>query len=484
MKSNGLLKILVPVLVVVVIMVMMRACSGGGGDRETSGPQADPTLELTQDELRALGVEGDTPQDTVATLVGQVQSMRDDLERSRAESEALRQQNERLGEQARNVDQQIESALRAERQRQEATARQQGREDQGMLSTLQRQLNQLQRRVEDRGDQDDLPIGLGLEGGGSPAANGYVRGGAGASGLAWVEPMDAQEAPSRGRSQEEVTFPTSFGEAAGTARNAAQRTASAVESRVTGQPDASTVEPVYTVPENSTLMGSLAMTALIGRVPVDGTVTDPYPFKVVVGQDNLTANGIELPEVQSAIMSGTATGDWTLSCVRGDVHSVTFVFEDGTVRTLPTPEDVNSGSGDSRTKIGWISDGFGIPCVSGERSSNAKQYLGTQSLLTAAGAGVASLLSDDGDIVSTMNTDGSVSTAMSGNQAVNQIMASGVNDMSRWVNRLYGEAFAAIFVPPGEEVAIHIDRELHIDYETQGRRVHYGRDQSLRYEMP
>ncbi|MCE8005300.1 TIGR03752 family integrating conjugative element protein [Billgrantia ethanolica] len=483
MKSNGLLKILVPMLVVVVIMVMMRACSGGGGSREASDAKADPTLELTQDELLALGVEGDTPQDTVATLVGQVQSMRDDLERSRAESEALRQQNERLGEQARNVDQQIESALRAERQRQETAARQRGREDQSMLSTLQQQLNQLQRRVESRGEQNDLPIGLGLEGGGSPSRD-SEGGGAAASGLAWIEPMDALEGSRRGSSEEALNFPTSFGEAAGTAKSVGQRTASAVESRVTGQPDASTVEPVYTVPENATLMGSLAMTALIGRVPVDGTVTDPYPFKIVVGKDNLTANGIELPEVQSAIMSGTATGDWTLSCVRGDVHSVTFVFEDGTVRTLPTPEDVNSGSGDSRTKIGWISDGFGIPCVSGERSSNAKQYLGTQSLLTAAGAGVASLLSDDGDIVSTMNTDGSVSTAMSGNQAVNQIMASGVNDMSRWVNRLYGEAFAAVFVPPGKEVAIHIDRELHIDYETQGRRVHYGRDQSLRYEMP
>jgi hypothetical protein len=31
-------------------------------------------------------------------------------------------------------------------------------------------------------------------------------------------------------------------------------------------------------------MGSIAMTALIGRVPVDGTVNDPYPFKVLVGR--------------------------------------------------------------------------------------------------------------------------------------------------------------------------------------------------------
>ncbi|EGH18473.1 hypothetical protein Pgy4_36510, partial [Pseudomonas savastanoi pv. glycinea str. race 4] len=29
--------------------------------------------------------------------------------------------------------------------------------------------------------------------------------------------------------------------------------------------------------------GSVAMSALIGRVPVDGTVNDPYPFKVLIG---------------------------------------------------------------------------------------------------------------------------------------------------------------------------------------------------------
>lgn len=59
------------------------------------------------------------------------------------------------------------------------------------------------------------------------------------------------------------------------------------------------------------------MTALLGRVPINGTVTDPYPFKVLIGRDNLTANGIDLPDVEGAIVSGTASGDRTLSCVRG-----------------------------------------------------------------------------------------------------------------------------------------------------------------------
>lgn len=135
------------------------------------------------------------------------------------------------------------------------------------------------------------------------------------------------------------------------------------------------------------------MTALLGRVPVNGTVTDPYPFKVLIGKDNLTANGIELPDVEGAVVSGTASGDWTLSCVRGQVNSITFVFADGRVRTLPAP-DVNgttnsnqqTKSGNNTGGIGWISDEDGIPCISGSRKSNAATYLPTIFGLSAAGA--------------------------------------------------------------------------------------------------
>ena len=96
-----------------------------------------------------------------------------------------------------------------------------------------------------------------------------------------------------------------------------------------------TVRPVYTVPRNATLIGSTAMTALVGRVPVQGQVRDPMPFKVITGADNLAANGLTVPGVQGMVWSGTAIGDWTLSCVTGRLDSVTFVFEDGTIRTSP-----------------------------------------------------------------------------------------------------------------------------------------------------
>jgi len=245
-------------------------------------------------------------------------------------------------------------------------------------------------------------------------------------------------------------------------------------------------KPVYTIPENATLMGSVAMTALIGRVPVDGTVNDPYPFKVLVGPENLTANGIDLPDVAGAVMSGTASGDWTLSCVRGQVESITFVFTDGTIRTVPQPKAVASRNASTQSSnidkirggLGYLSDPYGIPCIAGERRSNAQQYLGSQSLITAAGAGVAALLGDEQNNSSVINSGGSTLgvTNSTGNSALNSILSGGVSDIREWVNKLYGEAFAAVYVPPAAQVALHLDHEITIDYEPKGRSVRHEKD--------
>ncbi|MCS2611040.1 TIGR03752 family integrating conjugative element protein [Halomonas dongshanensis] len=478
LKGNMLLKVGVPVMVFGMILIVIKSCSGDNV-RQVQEDTQDATRTLSREEMDALGISGDSSQDTVATLVGKMNAWERQRQRDQERMESLIDENNRLADRASNVDRAVNEAIQQERQRQQQ-AREQS--EQSLLTRFEARMERLlpsSNKAEERSDNNDLPIGLGLEGGGGPTAT-YSD----STGLTWVEPIDQQQHDGRtrtGRQDEEPTFPTSFTAVS----DAASRTVRAVDERVSGEPSVSTVEPVYTIPENSTLMGSLAMTALLGRVPVDGAVNDPYPFKVMIGKDNLTANGIELPEVQAAIASGTATGDWTLSCVRGNIQSLTFVFADGTIRTIPSPDDVNQGGGnDNRNtqnqtigggnSIGWISDQAGLPCISGMRRSNAQQYLGTQSLLTAAGAGVATLLSDDdATSITSFGSDGSISQAMSGNQAMGQILSQGVNDMSNWVNRLYGEAFAAVYVPPGQHVAIHINKQLPIDYETEGRKVRY-----------
>ncbi len=53
------------------------------------------------------------------------------------------------------------------------------------------------------------------------------------------------------------------------------------------------------------------------------------------------------------------------------------------------------------------------------------------------------------------------------------ILAGGVRDMADWVNKLYGQAFAAVYVQPGAKVAVHLEQPLDIDYDAKGRRVHH-----------
>ncbi|MBV59820.1 MAG: TIGR03752 family integrating conjugative element protein [Nevskiales bacterium] len=467
MKSNPLLKWLLIPMALLLVFVGIKLFSGPAGNPSAPSGAANP---LTPEEMKALGIEGDTPRDTVATLVAQVKQLRTELQGALGDNKQQKAENERLRARESAIDQRIQTALEGERsrlQQERDQAASDKRQMQGLMQDLQQRLDSFS----GKGSQTDLPVGLGLE-------EGDGKGFGSSSGIGnsthWIEPGDAK-ADAR-TSSKEPSFPVSFGPAQKTLSTAVDSVVDAGGQAVVGAVGATT-RPVYTVPSNSTLMGSVAMTALIGRVPIDGTVNDPYPFKVLIGPDNLTANGIDIPDVAGAVVSGTASGDWTLSCVRGQIRSVTFVFQDGTIRTVPEDGKRNQGQNSTSLQdgLGWISDPHGIPCISGERRSNAQQYLGTQSLITAAGAGAASLIqSDNGSVAVVANSDGSLGTVgISGNEAMGRILAGGVRDMADWVNKLYGQAFAAVYVQPGAKVAVHLEQPLNIDHDAMGRRVNH-----------
>lgn len=467
MRSNGLLKWLMIPVGLLVLFIGVRLFSGGDAP---ATPRAGSNSQLTAEEMKALGIEGDTPNDTVATLVAQVKQLRTELQTAVSDNKAQRAENQRLRQRDDSIDQRINAALESERatqQRDQQQAAGERQQTEGLLADLQRRLEGIGGRD---GGHADLPVGLGLRDGDDKGMEGGTR---------WVEPDDAKQTDGRGKANGGPSFPTSFGPAQRTLESAAETAANAGALAV----GAKSAKPVYTVPTNSTLMGSVAMTALIGRVPIDGTVNDPYPFKVLVGPDNLTANGIDIPDVAGAVFSGTASGDWTLSCVRGQVRSITFVFRDGTIRTVPDDGDGkqqnNQGEG-----LGWISDPHGIPCVSGERRSNAQQYLGTQALITAAGAGAASLIKSDKGVSVSNNGSGSLGTVgITGDEAVGRILSAGVQDMSAWVNKLYGQAFAAVYVQPGAKVAVHLEKPLAIDFNPEGRKVDHRAGESHALEL-
>ncbi|WP_300731765.1 TIGR03752 family integrating conjugative element protein [Pseudomonas sp.] len=481
MKNNPLIKFLVIPFAILAVIVLVKLFSSGGS--EPDGQDAG-TLTLNPGEAKKLGVDGDTPGDTLRTIVAESRQLKDQVSQALKTNDALKQQNLELQKRLQNIDDNVATQLQNAQNVLKQTSQQQS---QTFFDTLQQHYNTLSTQPGAGSTPgSDLPIGFGVQPG-----DGQGFQGAPELDVIWINPQDATPVDVNGKpiaagsnqAANGFNFPSSFGETLDRGQHALNVGARSVTGEPSSQEARKHVRKVYTLPQNSTLMGSVAMSALIGRVPIDGTVNDPYPFKVLIGPDNLTANGIDLPDVAGAVASGTASGDWTLSCVRGQIKSLTFVFNDGTVRTLPAPQDEatnnqTSQSGNQTTiqgGLGWISDAYGIPCISGERKSNASQYIGSQVLITAAGAGAASLIKSEPNASTFINPQtGTMGTVgMSGSEAMGKIIGQGVNDISSWVNKLYGQAFAAVYVQPGAQIAVHLDQQLTLDYELKGRKVDY-----------
>ena len=226
--------------------------------------------------------------------------------------------------------------------------------------------------------------------------------------------------------------------------------------------------PRYTIPQNATLVNSTTMTALIGRVPVENRITDPLPFKVITGADNLAANGFTMDGLEGSIWSGFVVGDWALACVTGTLTSVTFVFEDGHIRTLGQN---NHGT----ERIGWISDDRGVPCIAGERKTNVRSWLLAQLGVNASRSAAESLANANTTVQ--QNPMGIKEAFISGEIrefVLGKSISSTGNSLADWLTSRASQEFDAIFVPTDQSVAIHVDQPLHIDYEQEGRKLSYA----------
>ncbi|ADP10331.1 putative secreted protein [Erwinia sp. Ejp617] len=489
-SSNLLVKVAVPLVLTGAIVLGVKSCAESSS--QTAGGQKTSNValkDLTPEDLKALGIEGDTPQDTLRTIVGNFRKVQERLDGIADDNKKLSDENKALKKTNGNVDRQISQVVDNARAEEALKRSQLGAQVTDLSTQVDRLMEQLRNGASGAAmvgknsiSGSDIPVGMGYDNGSGVSASTPP-----ADGMQWVEPKDgiptdASGRPVSGSNGNNATgfaFASTFddvsdaGKTVNAATSAVQKTLSEAEKAT---------DPVYTLPENATLVGSQAMTALLGRVPVDGKVTDPYPFKVMVGKDNLTANGIELPDVQGAIVSGTATGDWTLSCVRGAITTITFVFTDGTVRTVPSPNGQNGsganqngqGGNGNNSSIGWLSDDNGIPCISGTRKSNASTYLPTIAALAAAGAAGDALAQNQN--TTQTNGYGGVTSSLTGDagQAVlGKAFSGGMHETVDWVKARYGQTFDAIYVPPGQKVALHITRQLAIDYEEKGRKVKY-----------
>jgi cell division protein ZapB len=451
-RSNRLLPLLGLVVVAIVGLVGLRLCSNEG-----AGPVM---LEAVPGAPKP---DADTPADTIKTLTANVSAMTSELQALRRENDSLAQRNQQLQGDRRiienNVFSRLQRTLENKRLEEDSEASWAITELRDDLAALRRSLKEVEKTQR---TGSDFRIGTGLE-----DVVGLVPG---ADGLTWIQPLDVES-----DSTDEK------GSLLGRLNRTTERALSEgqpVVARLARQGEEALKDalPVYTVPRNATLIGSTAMTALVGRVPISGQVNDPMPFKVIAGKDNLAANGLTLPGVAGMVWSGTAIGDWTLSCVTGQLESVTFVFEDGTLQTLSSDDQSLAGSSGNREKaLGWVSDTRGIPCITGERKTNAAAFLSQSIAVTALEA--AGQAAAAAETTTLLHDSGTTSDAVTGDRSqyiLGNTLSGGSEEIARWLRERQSQNFDAVFVPAGIELAIHVDVELPIDYHTQGRRLHHA----------
>ena len=423
-------------------------------------------VQTSSSSIATLGAIGDTPEDTLRTLTASLtqdqenkKQMEIDLERTKTELKEQKSENtaqieamnDRFNQQLAQIEEKLTSNYS------DLKARQQ---DIGVVAP----------------ELEQLGISSGRENGSDDWSSQGSQPNVSSSELVWSEPMDAK----KGDNGQWIT-PLMQG-------------AAALKAQVSemGEPfdaHASQGTPVYTLHRGAVLSNATALTALMGRIPVNGQVTSPYPFSMVIGAKNLLANGFTLPEVQGAIVTGTVTGDWALSCVRGVVESIDFIRTDGTILSYPEEQgaissDFDGGSVQTQD-LGYLADPNGNPCLSGIRISNAPQYLTTKGLLDAASAAAKAAATAQ----QTISVDGSTSTsALTGNamkNAAGESAAALTGSISEFIQARMGSSFDIIYVEPNVKAAIHLRQPITLSVPEVPYRVRYQTSQQgASYALP
>lgn len=222
-----------------------------------------------------------------------------------------------------------------------------------------------------------------------------------------------------------------------------------------------TKTPAYTIPSNSVLSAVLT-SGLIGRIPVDQQVTDPFRFNVKITDPSFYSGGHTNNVLQDVFASGTASGDLLLSCVRATIDSITFIFADGTISDHKVSE------------MAYLANEYGYPCIKGNLITNAAQYLGVSALFSGLSGGAKAF--SQAQTTTNNNSNGSSSSSVTGSPYKflgASILSSSAQDIQKWVNSRAQSSFDVIAIPSGKLVKILTQEQINIDYDPKGRKLNH-----------
>lgn len=275
--------------------------------------------------------------------------------------------------------------------------------------------------------------------------------------------------------------------AAGTATQQAEKSELTNTLKKSGGKALAEVKPYYTIPARGTIFEAVAMTALIGTVPLGGKVNDPFPAKFIVGEENLATNGLRIPGLKGIVFEGIVRGNWNLSCAAVSLTKATYTFTDGRVHHMGYEQEQGGGGskagksqspfaeGEASASIGYVTNPQGIPCIPGKRVTDAHKQMFTMGLLGAAASHFEAKAA--AETTTTDNPLGGGSTSVTGNKSAfinNQTYSDTISAATDFYSKRMRDSFDAIYVDPAAKVSLNITQDLYIDYHSDARKLAYS----------
>ncbi len=161
------------------------------------------------------------------------------------------------------------------------------------------------------------------------------------------------------------------------------------------------------------------------------------------------------------------------------MYSVTFTFEDGTIRTISSARSSGDTKAGSKQILGYISDRQGSPCLKGQLITNASDYLRDRVIASSAGALAGALATTQQTTIK--RGDGSIEQFFDGSTSKyigSKALSGGANELTDYLRERARNAVDLVFLEAGQEVVLHVEDQIEIDYEPNGRKLEYAHPSS------
>ena len=169
------------------------------------------------------------------------------------------------------------------------------------------------------------------------------------------------------------------------------------------------------------------------------------------------------------------------SCARAYIDTVTFTFEDGRIHT------VHKGKGNTRKdasvqdNLGFLTDPWGKAVHSRPVFQQRRRvFAGSRRRPSWTGWLMPTPMRNSPPITTTglPPTSPATPTRMPAPKG----LANAAGDIAQYVAERAEDAFDVIYVPPGIQVQIFVESQIPIDYDTDGRKLHYAYRQRVSHD--